>query len=338
MELGSDTPTVIDIVVRYRAYEKSLTQILSRIDIYKLILCVLAPRTSYRAHHQFSKWELSVICDMSFSIPSLVLCGSQTIPPTSETLDQLALYLSRGQNLPELSPLLEAIRALPELWATLKIAEPRVQTLSDAHVLSLRDWLSSSSSPLYSDNSNGSDGHGNNHSRLKIPATLPNVLLAPLTVILHIAQYTQFLDSLSLDFGLDGADVDAHVYIRESLAAARSGQSGVTDIDASSKFQGLCIGALSAAVMECSLTRMELGQNAAVAVRLAMCIGGFVDSTRALATSGSSPNSSSRSETACFIARWDMKSGRENVEEILKGYPEVRYMMLDTTRTCCAKY
>ncbi|KAL4773319.1 hypothetical protein BDW60DRAFT_206131 [Aspergillus nidulans var. acristatus] len=261
---------------------------------------------------------------MSSSIPSLIICGSQTIPPTSETLDQLASYLTRSQRSPELRPLLEAIRALPEAWATFKIAEPSLRALSDAPVLSLRDWLSSPSSSLHPDNTcnSGSDGHVNSYPRLTVPATLPNVLLAPLTVVIHLAQYIHYLDSLSLDLGLEGVGVDAHVYIREAFAATPPAQSPDTGIDTASMFQGLCIGTISAAVLECSSTRTELGQNAAAAVRLAMCIGGYVDSKRALAMSGPNSGLNHSSELVCFIARWGVESGREYVDAILSRYPE----------------
>ncbi|KAL4760329.1 non-reducing polyketide synthase spyA [Aspergillus foveolatus] len=261
---------------------------------------------------------------MSSSIPSLIICGSQTIPPTSESLDQLASYLTRSQRSPELRPLVEAIRALPEVWAALKIAEPSLQALSNAPVLSLRDWLSSPSSSLHPDitSNSGSDGYGNSYSRLTVPATLPNVLLAPLTVVIHLAQYIHYLDDLSLDLGLEGAAADAHVYIREAFAATPPAQSPDTGIDTASKFQGLCIGTISAVVMECSSTRTELGRNAATALRLAMCIGAYVDSKRALAMSGSNCSLNPSFEIVCFIARWGVESGREDVEAILSRYPE----------------
>ncbi|KAL2860079.1 hypothetical protein BJX68DRAFT_275511 [Aspergillus pseudodeflectus] len=277
---------------------------------------------------------------MPSSIPPLIICGSQTIPPTAEILDQLASYLTRRQNTPELGPLVEAIRALPEAWATLKTAEPRLQALSDAPVLSLGHWLSAtSSSSLHSDFTSSSDstldGRTNTYSRLAIPATLPNVLLAPLTVIIHIAQYSHYLDGLNLDLGLSGAspDPDAHVYIREGFAAACPVHPPETGIGTASQFQGLCIGMLSAAVMESSATRTELGKNAAAAVRLAVCIGGYIDSKRALAMTGSKSNPSlnSDSDVVCFIARWGMVSGREIVEAILSRYPEA-YISVELDR------
>ncbi|KIA75420.1 polyketide synthase [Aspergillus ustus] len=139
------------------------------------------------------------------------------------------------------------------------------------------------------------------------------------------------LDRLSLDLGLDSDSADAHAYIREAFAAAAApAQSPDTDIeiDLASKFQGLCIGTLSAAVMISSSTRTELGQNAAAALRLAMCIGAYVDSQRAVAISGSNSSLDSGSEFVCFIARWGVESSREDVETILGRYPEA-YMSVE---------
>lgn len=237
---------------------------------------------------------------MSSSIPSLIVCGSQTIPPTRETLDQLASYLTQSPN-PEIKALKEVVLALPELWATLKATELRFHPLSDEPIISLRGWL------LHHDTGNESNGDGYSLSHLNIPDTLPNILLAPLTVIIHIAQYSQYLDGL----GLDGSD-DSHVHIRQTTVYQST-------TDKVSRFQGLCIGSLSAAALDASPTRTALAQNAAAAVRLAVCIGAYVDSER---LAESSPSSSS--EMVCFIARWGVDCCREMVEAILDRYPEVR--------------
>ncbi|KAL5339001.1 hypothetical protein BJX70DRAFT_408449 [Aspergillus crustosus] len=241
------------------------------------------------------------------SLPSLVVCGSQTIPPTPEALNQLASYLRQASGL---KALYEEIVSLTELWAHLKTVEPRFQTLSDGPVTGLRDWLLH---PTVSPTESNQDSH----AALEIPDTLPNALLAPLTVIIHIAQYVQYLDGLELD----DSD-DAHTHIQKITASHES--------NASLKFQGLCIGSLSAAALEMSPTRATLGQNAALAVRLAMCIGAYVDSERlVMTTDGGSPYVDP--EMLCFIARWGTACSRGEIEEILKRYPEA-YISVELDR------
>lgn len=236
---------------------------------------------------------------MSSSIPSLIVCGSQTIPPSRETLDNLASYLTKSPN-PELQAVREVLLALPELWATLKATEPQFQALSDEPIISLRDWLSRHDT----DSEDGDDSYSLSH--LKILETLPNILLAPLTVIIHIAQYSQYLDSL----GLVDSD-DAHVHIRQSTASQNT-----TEME--SRFQGLCIGSLSATALDASPTRTALARNATAAVKVALCIGAYVDSQR-LADSGCN----SCSEMVCFTARWGADCCREMMEGMLSRYPEV---------------
>lgn len=238
---------------------------------------------------------------MSSSIPSLIVCGSQTIPPARETLDQLASYLTQSSN-PELKAVREVILALPALWTTLKATEPLFHALSDEPIISLRDWLSRHDTG----SEVGNDSYSYNIPHLHIPDTLPNILLAPLTVVIHIAQYSQYLDGL----GLDGSD-DAHAHIRNPTAAQTTGVG--------SKFQGLCIGSLSAAALDASPTRTALVQNAAAAVRLAVCIGAYIDAGRL-----TDSRSNSCSEIVCVIARWGVDCCREMVDGILSRYPEVR--------------
>ncbi|KAL2867448.1 non-reducing polyketide synthase spyA [Aspergillus lucknowensis] len=224
---------------------------------------------------------------MPSSAPSMIICGSQTTPPTSEVLGQLASYLKES---PDLAPLREAIIALPEAWAILKVADPHLQGLSDGPVIRLRDCLAP---PV--------ESHRDVNGGSIVPETLANSLLAPLTVIVHIVQYMHYLDSLDID------NKDAHIHIRGSSVSATQ------DAETVSKFQGLCIGSLSAAVLECSTTKRALGQNAAAAVKLAMCIGAHIDFERL---------ANPRSNMVCFIVRFGESNRREDVEASLSRYSE----------------
>ncbi|KAL4944975.1 hypothetical protein BDV06DRAFT_219781 [Aspergillus oleicola] len=222
---------------------------------------------------------------MPSTIPSLILCGPQTIPPTAESLEQLAAYLEQSS---ELKPLLEAALDLPTLLEALKRRDPRLPTFPDAPWVGMTKWLSPSGSK----------------SPLIVPESLPNTILAPLTVILHIVEYLQYLDSLRLD--------DAHAYIRDTVAAARKDNTNVM-------FQGLCIGSLTAMALGVSSTREEIGSNAVIAMRLAMCVGAYVDSERPDMTAGGSKITS---DVVCITTRWDADCSREQVEDVLRRYPE----------------
>ncbi|OJI96507.1 hypothetical protein ASPVEDRAFT_872283 [Aspergillus versicolor CBS 583.65] len=235
---------------------------------------------------------------MPSSIPSLIVCGSQTIPPSRDTLDNLASYLTKSPN-PELQAVREVVLALPELLAILKATQPQFQELSDEPIISLRDWF------LHHDTDSEDGNDSCSLSYLKIHETLPNILLAPLTVIIHIAQYSQYLDGLGLD-----DSHDAHAHIRQSTTSQNT-----TDIGP--KFQGLCIGSLSSAALDASPTRTVLARNATAALKLALCIGAYVDSQR-LAGSGSN----FCSEMVCFIARWGEDCSRKMVEGMLSRYSE----------------
>lgn len=97
------------------------------------------------------------------------------------------------------------------------------------------------------------------HGSLESLETLKSCAMgrAVLSVIFHITAYVGYLDSQP-----DGGD--AHVSVRSAV----SKQGG---------YQGLCIGLLSAAAVASAPSYAELGQNAAIAARLAFSIGLYTD-------------------------------------------------------------
>ncbi|KAJ5379964.1 Type I Polyketide synthases (Type I PKS) [Penicillium cataractarum] len=209
---------------------------------------------------------------MSLLLPSAIVCGPQTNLPSKRNLDRLRNYLTQRS---DVEHLLQAVTELPDLLSALQEHDPDLRLIPVSSLNHLREWCLDHSIVL------------------QIPETLPNVLLAPLTVLIHIIQYLEYCDHLSSE--------DAHARLRQSI---RNGG-----------FQGLCTGSLSAAALACSTTRAEIDQNAAVALNLAMCIGAYVD--LGLALEPDSP-------MTCFIARWRHGSQREDVDQILNNYPQVR--------------
>lgn len=207
------------------------------------------------------------------ALPSAVVCGSQTIPPSHDFLSCLRFHLTHD---PDLEVLVEAVYELPGLWSRLVEDNSLLNRIPSELPASLNHWIS------------------NSEFAFDIPATLPNVLLAPLTVIIHVVQYVQYLKHFISE--------DAHSHIRDSV---RHGG-----------FQGLCTGFLSATALACSTTKKDIARNAAVAMRLAMCIGAYVD----LDQTGTGDDSTAM---ACFVVQWGPGCPREEVVQILKHYPEV---------------
>ena len=217
---------------------------------------------------------------MPFALPSAVVCGPQTILPPQRSLEHLRDYLTNDRNLKELH---QAILELPDLLSQLEANDTRLQKISPLPLNTLRSWVL------------------NHDFALEVPEALPNILLAPLTILIHIVQYIEYLDQLELD--------DAHVHVRK--ATCHGG------------FQGLCTGSLSATALACSSTRSEIGQHAAIALKLAMCIGAYVDLGRVAGAD---------STMTCFIARWGDCSQREDVEQILSRYSQVCFTTM--SRSC----
>ncbi|KAL4789118.1 hypothetical protein BDV19DRAFT_395340 [Aspergillus venezuelensis] len=208
---------------------------------------------------------------MAYTPPSAVICGPQTIPPHERCLD---LLQTRVTNDPDLKPLLEAILVLPTLLARLQETDPGLRDTSTTPLIDLRNWAL------------GDTGC------LEVPDRLPNILLAPLTVLVHIVYYIEHLDGLPVS--------NAHGCIREST---RHGG-----------FQGFCIGSLSAVALSCSATRADIGLHAATATKLAMCIGAYADSNQ---------DGETGSSLTCCVARCNTPYQREQLDQVLDHYPQV---------------
>lgn len=124
---------------------------------------------------------------------------------------------------------------------------------------------------------------------------LPNVVALPLTVVLQIALYLQHLDRNGITTNY-----------KDSLQSFQ--QHGV---------QGFCIGFLAAAATAFSENEEQLAGNLGTSIRLAMCLGAYVDRNTVYAEPPS---------PACALSiRW--KQGNFSVAQVknlLKGYPRVR--------------
>lgn len=131
-----------------------------------------------------------------------------------------------------------------------------------------------------------------NHGEFLIkPAVPPNVLIMPFTIVIHIIQYFRYLSSLKT----------TQAVVLEHLKEGGA--------------QGFCTGILTAVAVACSKSEEDVSNLAAVALKLAICIGAYVDLDGAFGKESD--------ETTSIAVRWRSEAGRDRVLEILKSYPGV---------------
>lgn len=124
----------------------------------------------------------------------------------------------------------------------------------------------------------------------------PNVYALPVTVILQITQYIRYLS------GLGVKNPHRHVL------------NGLLDGGA----HGFCVGLLSALAVSSSQTEADVATVAATSMRLAVCIGAYVDKD---GRSGELPH-----PTACVAVRWsnDHADGKNEIIALVRTYQDVR--------------
>ncbi|KAK8102475.1 Bcpks18 [Apiospora sp. TS-2023a] len=217
----------------------------------------------------------------------MLVCGSLIASHNAASLTHLRSSLVHD---PSLAGLKQELSELPDVWQLLVDREPSLASVDAAPLFhSLSSWLA---------------GDVNSSETLVLPEGTPkNTFYAVLTVLTHILEYATFLDRSQVDHPA-GTEYDAHTRRLEDFQ-----HGGI---------QGLCIGLLSAIVLASSKTKAELGKNAAVAVRLAICAGACVDLAEL----------QSAEPTVCLSARWSRHEETSSTNEcvvgtILKDYSEV---------------
>lgn len=166
-------------------------------------------------------------------LPSLLVFGSQSAFPSDETSGHVRQELT---NNPHLSKLLESVKDLPQFWKTLVDFDSRLEKAAGAVSLDQLSQWAIGAEPL------------------KLQGQAPNVLVLPVTVLLHITQYTRYLRS---------SGKFSHSKVLSSLKAG-----GV---------HGFCVGFLSAIAVAVAGSEDEVASWAGVALRLAVAIGAYVD-------------------------------------------------------------
>lgn len=123
---------------------------------------------------------------------------------------------------------------------------------------------------------------------------LPNILALPLTVLLQVAQYVWHLDRLGF----------------------RTSHEGVLERLREHGVQGFCIGFLTAAAISGSSDDHELAQMTIQSLRLAVCIGAYIDLD--LSITDSPPT------VGGLSVRWKAgEHSKEGIAQILELWPNV---------------
>jgi hypothetical protein len=173
--------------------------------------------------------------------------------------------------------ILDLVSQLPYTWKSLTQSVPTLQHLNGEELLQvLNQGLRSGGIP-------------------ESIFPLPNILLTPLTVIVHLAQYTAFLKAALPGLG----DTD-------ELPAS---------ITENTESLGLCTGTLSFLAVGCSSSLLQLQHYGSVAIRIAMLIGALVDANEDL------PDSEGGSMS--FSMAWNSTESGNSVHRILEKFPNV---------------
>ena len=203
---------------------------------------------------------------------SLLLFGPQSPRLSQAYLSELRTSIIGSS---DLSFLVDTIRELPSLWPTLQQACPHLSRIPGAEQLDqLGSFLES-------------------ETTLNVK-TLNSILLAPLTVISQIVEYS-------------------HLGQEEEGSAVPALFEGISKYES---VQGFCIGFLAAAVVACSRNKTEFQHFSSIALRLAVCIGSIIDLDEI-----AHPDPLSRSLS--YSIRWSTESEHAHLEGTLSCYSSV---------------
>lgn len=189
-----------------------------------------------------------------------------------------------------MKPIVAALLELPSLWDSLTLNDPSLRSsLGQAAATELAHWMIQDTCEHLLDEKR-------------------NALTMPMTVISHVVQYLEFLKH-------SDAAV-AHPAVLESVIVG----GGI---------QGFCAGLISAFAVASAKCEDEIGMFAANSIRLAFCVGAYIDLDQA-----------SSSAFTTLAVRWTLTTSRKTVEDLLATYPEVRiqdkfFVSWDGLLLCC---
>lgn len=195
--------------------------------------------------------------------------GPQEPCPNTSTMQRLRHVL---QDDPALLDMQQCIQDLPVSWNVLVEQDERLGALPGAaNVAALKSWLLDS----------------NSHEKADATA---NQITMPLTVIMHLVQYRQYLQQFSQT---------TYSSIMQNVT-----HGGV---------QGFCTGLISAHAVATMKSAKDFGACSSSAIRLALCIGAHVDLE----------SLKNGQQVVSAIVRWSGDDGGKQVEATLARYTDV---------------
>ncbi|KAL9080229.1 MAG: hypothetical protein Q9157_000951 [Trypethelium eluteriae] len=215
--------------------------------------------------------------------PLLILCGPQAQLPPPGDVRRIHQVLVRDGMAERLLP---TVKDFPNVFQRLASRDEKLSRVPGLDKLDcLRHWLDSGDLGISTE-------------------TLPSIIALPLTAILQIGQFLQYLHE-------DGGDT----WYQSVLEGGRH-----YDV------QGFCAGFLTAAAIAFSGSTQDLGDMVAISIRLAMCIGAYVDCDSMYADPP---------DLACTLSvRWSKEDlTRDDVDTISNRYPGT-YVSCITDDTC----
>ena len=193
-----------------------------------------------------------------------LLFGSQALAFKTKSFRQLRAELLDS---PNCLWILRVLAELPTYWDTVIQSIPRLKSFPGIKLLhSLNEWLRTGEAP-------------------EEAFPLPNILLTPLVVLIHLIQYAKFLEINQLSFK------NNHEVV------------------------GLCTGLLSAQVASSSENQGEFEEYGGVAIRLAMLYGAVVDAQ--------DTEADPQGESKSISVAWISPESDAVLTQILKFFPEV---------------
>lgn len=190
--------------------------------------------------------------------------------------DRLEQLRNALQHQKSLKPIAKAFQELPLLWRALSNQDPSLNGIAgEAAADHLAQWIT---------------GVG----LAQTGEDKGNVTRMPLTTLAQIADYISYLRQ--------GDEPCGHESVMKSVAAG----GGI---------QGFCIGLLSALAVASGKTEDDVGRFAADSVRLAFCVGAYVDLDQ--------HRNGGDSKASTLAVRWKSPMMLEDIQRLLSRHPGV---------------